>query len=158
MYMYRIILFLLLHMYLLFETLPGCLPCWRVFNYYFFFFTLFVAGGGLNQPILCGAVYWSLGCRGYFGVSNVTLVWDIITHPCPNFSFRVSRENTSEPSALATDALAMGHQYPQCWLSINSSPPGQMATISQPMCSNTFSWMKIFEIKIEFHWKMFPGV
>ena len=39
MYMYRkIILFLLLHMYLLFETLPGWLACWRVFNYFFFNF------------------------------------------------------------------------------------------------------------------------
>ena len=42
------------------------LPCWRVFNYYSFLLFLWVGGwkggrgGGLNQPILYGAVYWSL--------------------------------------------------------------------------------------------------
>ena len=34
----------MLHMYLLFETSQGWLPCWRVFNYYFIFFYFFFCG------------------------------------------------------------------------------------------------------------------
>ena len=47
---------------------------------FYFFFYFFVGrwlggrGEGLNQPIIFGAVYWSLGRRGYFGVSNVALI------------------------------------------------------------------------------------
>ena len=60
--------FLLLHMYLLFETSPGWLPGWR--------FSLPRFGGGAlssNVFTIC-VVYWSLGHPGYFGVSNVALV------------------------------------------------------------------------------------
>ena len=61
---------LLLHMYL-FETSPGWLPGWRIF----FFFLPWFGGGALSSNVftIC-AVYWSLGRRGYFGVSNVALV------------------------------------------------------------------------------------
>ena len=87
-------------MYLLFETSPGWLPCWRVFNYYVFTFLwaggwrgvgvgwgwgwgggdgLSRYGGGALHPapmyLLFGAVYWSLRRPGYFGVSNFVLVW-----------------------------------------------------------------------------------
>ena len=69
--------FLLLHMYmyLLFETSPSWLPGWRGF-----FFKLNLVGGtpggalSSNVFTIC-AVYWSLGCWGYFGVSNVVLVY-----------------------------------------------------------------------------------
>ena len=85
--------FLLLHiyiyMYLLFETSPGWLPGWRVFIIFFYLFFLCVCvcvcggGGGYldlvgehSAPmyLLFGAVYWSLGHRGYFRVSNVAFV------------------------------------------------------------------------------------
>ena len=33
-----------------------------------------------------------------------------------------------------------------------------MAAISQTTCSNAFSWMKVFEFKIKFHWNTFLGV
>ena len=60
--------FLLLHMYmyLLFETSPG----WRGF------FLNSIWWGPLSSNVftIC-AVYWSLGRRGYFGVSNVVLVF-----------------------------------------------------------------------------------
>ena len=64
--------FLLLHMYLLFETSPGWLQGWRGF---FFFFLPRFGGGPLSSNVftIC-AVYWSLGGRGYFGVLNVVLV------------------------------------------------------------------------------------
>ena len=59
--------FLLLHMYmyLLFESSPG----WRVF----FFNSIWWGPLSSNVFTIC-AVYWSLGRRGYFGVSNVVLV------------------------------------------------------------------------------------
>ena len=74
--------FLLLHMYLLFETLPGWLLGWRVFFFFFllYFFRVWVRGlylvGEHSAPmyLLFGAIYWSLGRRGYLGASNITLV------------------------------------------------------------------------------------
>ena len=64
--------FLLLHMYmyLLFETSPGWLPGWRGF-----FNSIWWGALSSNVFTIC-AVYWSLGRRGYFGVSNVVLVWN----------------------------------------------------------------------------------
>ena len=66
--------FLLLHMYmyLLFETSPG----WT-----FFFNSIWWGPLSSNVFTIC-AVYWSLGRRGYFGVSNVVLVKDM---PLCNF-------------------------------------------------------------------------
>ena len=60
--------FLLLHMYmyLLFETSPG----WRVF----FFNSIWWGPLSSNVFTIC-AVYWSLGRRGYFSVSNGVLVY-----------------------------------------------------------------------------------
>ena len=72
--------FLLLHMYmyLLFETSPG----WRGF-----FFNSIWWGPLSSNVLTIYAVYWSLGRRGYFGVSNVGLVsivfmrnWNILSH------------------------------------------------------------------------------
>ena len=37
-------------------------------------------------------------------------------------------------------------------------PPDKIAAISQTTCSNAFSWMKIFEVQIKYHWNMFLGV
>ena len=34
----------------------------------------------------------------------------------------------------------------------------KMATISQRTCSNAFSWMKIFEFQVKFHWNIFLWV
>ena len=63
--------FLLLHMYmyLLFEASPGWLPGWRGF-----FLPQFWWGALSSNVFTICAVYWSLGRRGYFGVSNVVLV------------------------------------------------------------------------------------
>ena len=65
--------FLLLHMYmyLLFEASPGWLPGWRGF---FFYLNFWWEALSSNVFTIC-AVYWSLGRRGYFGVSNVVLVY-----------------------------------------------------------------------------------
>ena len=63
--------FVLLHiyMYLLFEASPGWLPGWRGF-----FLPQFWWGALSSNVLTICAVYWSLGRRGYFGVSNVVLV------------------------------------------------------------------------------------
>ena len=34
----------------------------------------------------------------------------------------------------------------------------KMAAISQTTLSNTFSWMKIFEFRLKFHWSLFPRI
>ena len=36
--------------------------------------------------------------------------------------------------------------------------PDKMAAISQTTLSNPFSWMKMFELKLKFHWSWFPRV
>ena len=41
---------------------------------------------------------------------------------------------------------------------INSSPPGQMAAISQTIFWDAFSPMKRFVFQFEFHWSLFLGV
>ena len=41
---------------------------------------------------------------------------------------------------------------------VNSSPLDKMAAILQTTCPNVFSWMKIFDFQIKFHWNMFTGV
>ena len=68
-------IFLLLHMYmyLLFETSPGGLPGWSVF----FFNSIWWGALSSNVFTIC-ALYWSLGCWGYFGVSNVVLVFSCL--------------------------------------------------------------------------------
>ena len=58
-----------MYMYLLFETSPGWLPGWRGF----FFNSIWWGALSSNVFTIC-AVYWSLGRRGYFGVSNGVLV------------------------------------------------------------------------------------
>ena len=70
-------IFLLLHMYmyLLFETSPGWLPGWRGF-----FLTQFWWGALSSNVFTICAVFWSLGRRGYFGVSNGVLVNRIFMH------------------------------------------------------------------------------
>ena len=40
----------------------------------------------------------------------------------------------------------------------NSLRPRQMDTISQMTFSDAFSWMKMFEFRLKFHWNLFPGV
>ena len=58
-----------MYMYLLFETSPGWLPGWRGF----FFNSIWWGALSSNVFTIC-AVYWSLGRRGYFRVSNGVLV------------------------------------------------------------------------------------
>ena len=62
-----------LYMYL-FETSPGWLPCWRGF----FFNSIWWGALSSNVFSICAA-YWSLGRRGYFGVSNGVLVYIQLT-------------------------------------------------------------------------------
>ena len=38
---------------------------------------------------------------------------------------------------------------------INSSPLYKMADISQTTFLNAFSWMKMFEFRLKFHWSLF---
>ena len=66
-------IFLLLHMYLWFETSPGWLQGWRVF-FVCFFTSIWWGSTQLHNVFTICAVYWSLGLQGYFGVSNVVLV------------------------------------------------------------------------------------
>ena len=43
-------------------------------------------------------------------------------------------------------------------LNINILRPRQMDAISQATFSNVFSWMKMFEFRLKFHWSLFPRV
>ena len=50
--------------------------------------------------------------------------------------------------------LFSGGYLPQ----LNSLRPRQMDAISQTPFSNAFSWMKMFEFRLKFHWSLFPRV
>ena len=41
---------------------------------------------------------------------------------------------------------------------VNTLRPRQMNAISQTTFSNAFSWVKIFEFRLKFHWSLFPWV
>ena len=41
---------------------------------------------------------------------------------------------------------------------VNSLRPRQMDAISQTTFSNAFSWMKMLEFRLKFHWRLFPRV
>ena len=43
-------------------------------------------------------------------------------------------------------------------MNINTLRPRQMDAISQTTFSNTFSWMKMLESRLKFHWSLFPMV
>ena len=47
--------------------------------------------------------------------------------------------------------------YRNCWL-INTLRQRQMDAISQKTFSNAFSWIKMFEFQLKFHWSLFPRV
>ena len=49
--------------------------------------------------------------------------------------------------------LLLVHKY-----SINTLRPRQMDAISQTTFSNAFSWTKMFEFRLKFHWSLFPRV
>ena len=65
--------------------------------------------------------------------------------------------------------MSPGHQQPWYWLcriSRSGLTWGRILThwgrdkldaISQTTFSNVFSWMKMFEFRLEFHWSMFPS-
>ena len=65
-----------IYMYLLFEASPGDYQVGELFFFNLNFGALRGGGAGVSSNVftIC-AVYWSLGRRGYFGVSNVVLVY-----------------------------------------------------------------------------------
>ena len=64
---------------------------------------------------------------------------------------------------------ACTHYWPsvwRCWWSASYGEQkvlthwgwGKMAAIFQMTCSNAFSWMKMYELQLKFHWSLFPRV
>ena len=41
---------------------------------------------------------------------------------------------------------------------VNTLRPRQVDAISQTIFSNAFSWMKMYEFRLKFHWSLFPRV
>ena len=67
---------------------------------------------------------------------------------------RPGNKQLSEPMMVG---LLMHTCIPQPqW--VNSLRPRQMDAISQTTFSNAFSWMKMFEFRLKFHWSLFPRV
>ena len=59
-------------------------------------------------------------------------------------------------------SLALTHRYlcdchDVCSILLTHLPRAKMAAISQTICSNAFSWMKLFEFQINFLSKIFLG-
>ena len=48
--------------------------------------------------------------------------------------------------------------WPMLFISFNPLRPRQMAAIFQTTFSNAFSWMKMYEFRLRFHWILFPRV
>ena len=53
--------------------------------------------------------------------------------------------------------LCMVYSVPYMGM-VNTLRPRQMDAISQTTFSNAFSWMKMFEFRLKFHWSLFPRV
>ena len=75
---------------------------------------------------------------------KVTVMWKV----CPFHDAVISR----------TYSLLMPFIYFDKVSNINTSPPEQMAAISQTIFSDAFSWMKRFVSELKFHWNTFLRV
>ena len=49
-------------------------------------------------------------------------------------------------------------QWVSEWLSLTHWGRDKMAAISQTIFSNAFSWIKMYEFRLSFHWSLFPRV
>ena len=74
-------------------------------------------------------------------------------------SFWNGKENDTESIDLSnqTDSNSANKQLQECSL-INTLRQRQNGRHLQTTFSNAFSWMKIFEFRLRFHWILFPGV
>ena len=63
-----------------------------------------------------------------------------------------------QPSRPKTINEAMDMQKWTGMLKLTHWGPRQMDAISQTTFSNAFSWMKLFESQLKFHWSLFPRV
>ena len=57
--------------------------------------------------------------------------------------------------AMVTLYEALLHWHYADQMVVNSLGPRQMAAISQTTPSNTFSWMRMLEFRLKFHWSLF---
>ena len=67
---------------------------------------------------------------------------------------------TKLDNTIAVDALApciTSYQQPWYWL-LTHRGRDNMAAISQTTLSNAFSWMKMLQYRLNFHWSLFPSV
>ena len=56
---------------------------------------------------------------------------------------------------LLGEVVVVGRVVEECF---NTLRPRQMDAISQTTFSNVFSWMKMYEFRLTFHWSLFLGV
>ena len=54
--------------------------------------------------------------------------------------------------------ITLSHFRSKVWILLNSSPLDKLATISQPIFSDAFSWMKMYEFRLRFHFILFLRV
>ena len=76
---------------------------------------------------------------------------------------------TSIPAPVSRDTAAIGSTIQVVWLTrsfyaLITQPDlthwgrDKMAAVFQPTYSNGFSWMKLYEFRLKFHWNLFLGV
>ena len=107
--------------------------------------------GGLAKPLL------KLDMNDHF---HPLFFVDVITYPCPNpdagfaLSVRLRKEKLNWENAVSVDAFDAVVSTPSVDMELTHSPPDKMATISQTIFSDAFSWMSRFV----FCWSLFLRV
>ena len=82
------------------------------------------------------------------------MIWNIIGIP-----ILVTRLDTIFYPMITLPMAGVGWcRYNDSRLHVNSLRPRQMNAISQTTFSNAFSWIKMFEFRLKFHWSLFSMV
>ena len=114
-------------------------------------------------------VNWTLGNKLQWNLnrnSNIFIHDNALEHVVCEMAAILSRRqcvNSVDPRLASFHWLPpvdQGHHFTD-W-PVNQTPeinmwmPRQMDAISQTTFSNAFSWMKIYEFPLKFHWSLFP--
>ena len=150
------------------------LQCWVIVSWTFrnklkWFFnrnTKFFIHGKSSENIICEiAAILSIGTwvnrsplhynKTHQSEKRWYFYWDVLYEPVP---LAIKRDR------LWLVWLLSGYSDRLVWtlgvtrITLNTLRPRQMAAIFQTTFSNAFSWMKIYQFRLRFHWSLLPRV
>ena len=112
-------------------------------------------------------VIFHLSCsRGYFPFWSLMLKsakvhsqWPTVTHKNKKFCWKATTKLPQYSHEWVPKIAITWHNntliWMSDWLSLTNWSRDKMAAIFQTTCSNAFSWMKMFEFWLQFHWTLF---